>query len=220
MSAALKLALTAGMKFRPDTFPRIVADFRAYRWIGASDEWVYSVAVRDGHPSAAVAFEAWKGRLPIIMTDVRPSSSHGGAGSELAACRVHVGCEFEWRGERVECTSFGKDGAASCCSYRPRPKTGYAPRKILHRYVITRDAVLQERKDKAERAAAVAWFVWLKDAGHVGDSYVKSVLGVKTMKAFAAMPVEKLRRAVKKTEAHTKQFIRDHKPKVDHEADL
>lgn len=90
MRQALFLALTSGMEFADDDFAVMSSRFNSGRWLGCDIESFYRIAVELGDSRAWKAFEKANGRKPFI----------------LDGTRMFVGREFEWRGDRVKCTSF------------------------------------------------------------------------------------------------------------------
>jgi hypothetical protein len=136
--------------------------FNPDRWVGETMEHYYRMAVIVGNRSAIETYEAWVARKPIIADEVQMQGryyygneggyTHGEAGTRKRE-RLVIGCQFVYRGETVEVTSFAA-GAANCCSYKPQEKDerGYdkGPRKIMHRYTVTPESI---RLDRAERKA-------------------------------------------------------------------
>jgi hypothetical protein len=114
-------------------------------------ETLYTLAVRSGNRTFCEEYERFTGRPPIIADDVNDRQKD----------RLCVGSKFTWKGEQVEVTSFAKDGAAVACSYteiRPaevcptcRCFRSMGKTKILHRYRITRDDVIADRKERNDR---------------------------------------------------------------------
>lgn len=166
MHAALTLAIGSGMEFTKQDWG--LAGFNAGRWVGETMEVYYRMAVIVGNRSAIESYEAWIGRKPIIADDVNMQGryhynsergyTHGTTGRRQRE-RLVIGCQFSYRGETVEVTSFTKDGAAVCCSFKSREKDsrGYekGPKKVLHRYVVTPELVQAERAEKKEKLKAV-----------------------------------------------------------------
>ena len=101
MRAALSLAVGARFKFDKGDFAHIWAAYNTAYWIGDNPEWVYAEAVAVGNLSAAVSYEAWKGRKPIIADNVRPTSS---TFAHCTSCRkrerLAVGFRFPWKGHQ------------------------------------------------------------------------------------------------------------------------
>jgi hypothetical protein len=150
MHSALTLAIGAGMKFFPGDFSAINEDFRGGYWLGATSEWAYTLAVAVGNKSAIDAYEGYKNRGPFIADNVEPGSnySHEGflhlSGTRQRA-RLALGFKFPWRGETVNVTSMPRgDGPVIACSYKGNPSD--YPSKILHRYKITREGIIEERR--------------------------------------------------------------------------
>lgn len=100
MSAALRLAISTGMRFNPDDFQRFSEDFRSGRWIGDS-EWCYSAACgsdrgdHGGNPSAVQAYEKYRGRKPFIVLKEAPRYHYGSKKSDGPKVRLSVGETFD-----------------------------------------------------------------------------------------------------------------------------
>lgn len=189
MRKALQLAIGAGFEFVKADFENL-SKFRSGYWIGDSDEWVYSMAIAEGNYSAAVAFEQWKGREPIIADNVDPGerhSSYAHMSGKRAKERLHVGCHFEWHGEKVKVTSFTDKGDAVACVYHPAEGEYGRESKIKKRYTVTRELVIQERAERKQRAAIVEELISLK----LNGEKCRSAFGVTTMKEVEAMPFKK-----------------------------
>jgi hypothetical protein len=162
MGQALLLAIGSGMEFVRTDWD--LSGFNPGRWVGETMERYYRMAVIVGNRSAIETYESWVNRKPIIAdkVDLRGRYSrvggytHGDVGIRKRE-RLVIGCTFWYRRETVEVTSFAKDGAAVCCSYKPKENdergcdTGRL--KILHRYVVTAELI---QKDRAERKATRA----------------------------------------------------------------
>lgn len=91
----LMLAITSKMVFEPGDFAAIVERYNGGYWLGddARIEDRYRCCIEHGHPSAAVAFEAWRRRPPF----------------EIDGKRVYVGKFFDWEGVNYRCTSITND---------------------------------------------------------------------------------------------------------------
>jgi len=143
MYAVTCLAIEYGLRFDVGDFQAIERRFRIGYW-GGNDrhmlgEGFYSLACatwkcgggrcHGPNRSAAIAFEAWKGREPFIAR-VSPRSP--------ASHRIAIGTKFHWYRDRVTCTSFAEDGLSlTACSYAE-----YAARsKVLTRKRITHDGI-------------------------------------------------------------------------------
>ena len=160
MHNALCLAIGSGMEFTKEDWH--LSGFNPDRWTGETMETYYRAAVVVGNRSAIETYEAWIGRKPIIadyvnMRGIRGYSyggeggyQHGDAGTRKKE-RLVIGASFSYHGEDVEVTSFTKEGAAVCCSYKPREKDahGYAkgPQKILHRYTVMPESIQADRAE-------------------------------------------------------------------------
>ena len=107
---------------------------------------LYTIAISAGNKSYCLEYERYANRRPIIVDNVNGRKRD----------RLCIGSKFEWKGERVEVTSFNKDGHAIACSrqavddYELCALCGHCVRaardKIKHRYVISPAAVKAERK--------------------------------------------------------------------------
>lgn len=163
LADALRLAIESGMEFHIEDFQLIAKEFHSGYWIGADTEWIYSTAVAVGNASAWQAYERHKGRKPFIIPWARGGTGfRGGGGRTLSGTlpRVIIGSRFEWKGERVEVSSFNDEkGYLTALSHvrtegKECPKCHrlieYPKLKILHRYTITHADV---RAAKAERKA-------------------------------------------------------------------
>lgn len=197
MRKTLALAIGAGFKFTAADFKNLDA-FRAGYWLGADEEWCYSLAVAEGNYSAAVAWEEHKGREPIIWNNVTPAVRHDNDGGFAHTSgvreseRLHVGCYFSWKGyDRVKVTSFNADGAAVAVAYKKGDGLYDNERKVLKRFTITRADVRAERAERKQREAVI------KEFGDGKDSEVDFAkeFGVKTMKGLRAMPFKAFMRA-------------------------
>ncbi|HXH93834.1 MAG TPA: hypothetical protein VNN25_19805 [Thermoanaerobaculia bacterium] len=201
MAGALRLAIGAGFPFSEDGGDfAALGEFRSGYWMSDSEEWVYSMAIVEGNLSAAKAYEVWKGREPIIADEVDPGRSHGfihGTGTRQTE-RLHVGCYFPWKGERVKVTSFAADGSAVACSYHPGDKDGYHhEHKIKKRYRITRETVIEDRADRRERKKLHADLLKMKDAG-VDIGPALDGIGAKSQKEYEVVPVKRIRECVER----------------------
>jgi hypothetical protein len=123
MREALAFVIKYGFEFAREDFALLAqhpsnAGFNFGYWCGndghMTGESFYRLAVQSKHryganPSAALAFEHWKGRTPfLIRRDPKLKTPS----------RVAVGTSFEWYGERLTCTSFSETGDhLTACSY-------------------------------------------------------------------------------------------------------
>lgn len=146
LQEALSLAIRSGMKFEPDDFKIIDKRYSPEYWmrIGSDDgEGYFQTAVVSNNVSAAVAFEAWKGRKPILWDRIRTQNT-----TYESPKRLFIGAWFEWEGEWVCVTKFlNEDDSIRACSYEQKPKAYYLEsHKVVHRYVLTRDEIHKARK--------------------------------------------------------------------------
>jgi len=154
MSAALNLAINAGLIFDRDDFARFAKEFRSAYWIGSSGgERYYSTAVRTGNLSAAQAFEHWCQRPAFIADDVYPGNHDGfkhGIGRRQRE-RLAVGFSFPWKNHgRVVVTSFSHDGAClTACAYSEWKLN--ETQKVTKRFRITVTDIQADRKKRKER---------------------------------------------------------------------
>jgi hypothetical protein len=209
MRAALQLAIGC-FQFSDDDFARIETDFRYNRWNNENcGEDDYAMAVAENNVSACLSFERWKGRKPFIARDVEPRChrqlSHS-VGTRQT-CRLCLGARFFWRGEEVTVTSISWDRVVAC-SYRVKKDTNYQRQKVLHRYTITREALLKER----HRTQLVEQIIAAADPAR--NAILKSLqLSRKsTWRDVANVPIERLREAVEKfCGEEVKTFLEDDK---------
>jgi hypothetical protein len=200
MRKALTLAVGAGLEFAAKDFGAMT-QFRPDHWVGESWEWVYSLAVAEGNTSAAVAFEEWKGRPPIIADGVYPGSRHTSFAHKAGLRqqeRLHVGCYFRWQGLKVKVTSFTAEGEAVACSYHPAKGQYDHERRVARVFKITREAVIENRAERKEKAAIQKELLQLITEGRVDNKKIIDSLGAKTKDEFDALPVAKVRRVATK----------------------
>jgi len=208
MASALHLAICSGFKFDVGDFAAINLLFRFGYWGGAWGggfaEQFYTSAVAADNLSAAQSFEAWKKRKPIIADKVRHGDSRfRHSDSSRAKGRLCISCKFTWKGESVTVTSMAEgETKATACSYKP--DTGYSSKgggclKILHRYTITPEAIIADRDERKERIAIKERAIKLPNI----DKFTKR-LGIKTMRDFACISIEKLRKAIEAEEKQQK----------------
>ncbi len=89
-----------GMVFDRYDFVRLDEAYGSSRWMergkGLGGTWeypaetFYAQAVMAGNESAAESWEEWRGRTPFL----------------LRGARAYVGCQFEWGGQKVRCSSI------------------------------------------------------------------------------------------------------------------
>lgn len=204
MAAAMRVALGA-FKFEPGDYATAMKEFNGGRW--CDPEGSYATAVANGNLSACVSIEKYIGREPIIADDVKMGHVYQ-ANTHLIGDRqkerLHVGCSIRWKGETVKVTSFS-GGAAIACSYKRVGEmkacdkcghtTEWPKEKILHRYTITREAVIAERAERKRKVEIWGRLVDLK-AGEL----VKGELGSTNRDVFDRQPLKKLEKILAKAE--------------------
>jgi hypothetical protein len=137
---ALKLSVEAGFVFAPDDFSYVIEHYRSQFWIGESDEWFYAEAILNENKSAIDSFEKRHSRQPVIADNVSLYLGHHYV--DRKRCRLAVGFEFSYGGERPRVTSFGDGHLVACTSKDDR---------IVRRLTLTRDDIVA---DRAQRKAA------------------------------------------------------------------
>lgn len=153
----LFLAVKIGLEFREGDINEISKRFRGGYWMGSDFESFYTCAVVYANRSAWKAYEAHTKRTPFIWTPATLRDRWGGGGQGIKnPPRLTVGCEFQWKGERVTVTSFNDDKGylvAQSYSHMDRkncPKCGnqteWGKSKIMHRYTITHEDIKAEKK--------------------------------------------------------------------------
>ena len=174
MRQALMLAVESGMRFGIDDIRVIYKEYRGGYWMGDL-EGFYRQAGFYRNPSAWQAFEAYQKRKPFLWKPaVVKSYLDRGHGQDANPPRLVVGAEFEWKGEKVNVTSFhdGDDPYLTACSrekvggYESCEKCGRIssyPRdvfkrrhKITHLDLLEARHALQEAKAEAETARVTA----------------------------------------------------------------
>jgi hypothetical protein len=116
------------------------------------------------------AIESYLGRTPLIADDVDAADDWQNRNTHLVSTRqrerLHVGAKFPWKGETVTVTSMGTDSATACsyakeeyvrCELCNGYKSG-GSNKLLHRYTITRDAIIAERAEQKRRKEIITEF--------------------------------------------------------------
>jgi hypothetical protein len=167
MRDALTLAIGSGMRFDAEDWLAIQTKFRSAYWTGVNGfEWAYSLAVAIGNDSVYESLESHFGRPPFIADAVTPGSEYchtpwlHGCGGMRDRERLALGFEFQWKGEACKVTSFRGD-CVIACSYTPSKgevcpqcnrSLNWSRDKLLHRYLITRDAIIADRAERKERA--------------------------------------------------------------------
>jgi len=172
MNDALRLAITACMKFDLDDFRRIADDYRFGYW-GGNDrhmlgEQFYCDAVEAGNRSACAAFEHWKARKPFIYWPMFDRLVEG-------EDRLALGSLFPWDKQEAKVTSFTADGKALvACTYPTEEDKrtiraafslakvedpDKAPREpkypdIKNRYTITHEALQKARRELRKKLQA------------------------------------------------------------------
>jgi len=144
MLGAVRLAITAGLRFDPTDLERPGGLGYGYTHLGewAREEHFYSEAIGAGNGSFFRAYEYWKDRKPFLLGGKRIGVSAYGDG-----VYSHRGGDFEWEGVTVRCSSFAEDG-----SYL----TAVSVRDSHHRFRIRREDLKaveagvreQERQEK------------------------------------------------------------------------
>lgn len=151
LDAALRLAITYGLEFQPEDFKKLADWYDGFASPVAlmhPEERHYAMACgRErgiNNVSAAIAYEKYMDRKPFL---VRQSPE------VKTPTRVYVGCQFEWHGQPVTCTSFKSDGSKlTACTYKdgaekPACESGgeggypIRPQKIDRRFFITHDDI-------------------------------------------------------------------------------
>lgn len=196
MRAALELAIGCGLEFELGDYAHILSAYNTRKWIGASDEWVYTLAIAVENGSAIASFEAKKVRQPIIADKVH-LEDHSGfihtSSINRDRCRLCVGASLPWRGAKVFVNSFG-DGYVNACSYKD---TQSYRGPIDKRFKITRDDIVQERAERKERDALLGQLQVAIDKG-VDRKKVLKALGVKSRDNLNQIALVKLREVVAK----------------------
>jgi hypothetical protein len=205
MSAALELAIGSGFRFATGDFLTTSESFRFGYWGGADNggfaESFYATAVKVDNMSAIQAFEAWKGRGPLIVDDVACEQygrwSHGGGKRKKG--RACVGCRFPWNGETVTVTSMPRgDAPLVACSYEKTDDGRQG--KILHRYKITAADIQADRAERKERDSLLARAMATVDPGRIGLR-----LRVETREELYRVPLVKMQKVVEAMEAEDKR---------------
>lgn len=135
MGDALRLAITANLRFEAGDIHEIVRSCRAQYWMNSESQ--FASAVERRNTSACQSFEACFGRGPFIWNSYR----------------IAVGSDLIWDGVLCKVTSFGKGSddpkvdSIIACSY----KSGGYPTKIDRRFTVTRHAL--RAAEKARKAA-------------------------------------------------------------------
>lgn len=211
MQRAVNVALGA-FAFEPGDWKIIATEFRSGYWLDT--ERGYTSAILNGNSSAVASIEAYLGRTPLIADDVDPADDWQNRNTHLVSTRqkerLHVGARFPWKGETVTVTSMGKD-SATACSYakeeyvRCKECKGYksgGKQKILHRYTITRDAILAERAEQKRRAE-----IW--DAMHKLPRKVQAELRIALAKLHIVSRADFNRAPLVKLEKVLAKFVEE-----------
>lgn len=159
MARAMNLAISSLMRFDRGDFAKAQERLRIRYWsyqdnAHNSAEHFYALAVERGNISACRSFEAWKDRPPFIADGVcfRYPGHAPAYHPDRKRCRLFLGAAIPWKGEMVRITSFAPDGShVVACSYA---ETGRYPTKIRHRFRITRQDLLADRRRRKEQKAA------------------------------------------------------------------
>ena len=209
MQRAMSVALGA-FEFELDDYGDICrGDFRVGYWLDC--ERAYTSAVVNGNTSAVLSIEKHLGREPIIADDVDPPDYWQDRNTHLVGTRqrerLHVGARLMWKGELVTVTSMGQD-SATACSYKTTMEAQICPTcrhcrfgektKVLHRYTITREAVIANRADRKRRKE-----IWDRLAAareNDSDGVIDSLkaIGVATVADFDKAPLKKLEKVLAK----------------------
>ena len=150
MQTALSLAIGSGFEFDLDDVCYVREHYRSSRWLGDSDEWIYSEAIAVGNLSAIRSYEAAKGREGIIADDVDLNITRN-AYLHLSGTRKRerlcVGATFTFGNERPKVTSFAEDGSyVNACLYT---KVDEYREKISKRLKISRIGIIEDRKARS-----------------------------------------------------------------------
>ena len=181
MGKALRLAIYAGMEFHVTDFGKIMADFRGGRWgCYGSDAWEskFRLACEENNRSAAISFEAWKGRKPFTIEEPHTDTP----------TRIYVGRRFEWNGATVICTSFGGDGSyITAVEYRTDTKQ--YEHKVKRRSRITIADIREVRRKQKQYKTLVDRFnkEVNSDTGKRFVSRFRKATGIKTDKQWDAV---------------------------------
>lgn len=166
MYTALSLAIGAGLKFDASDFDYIYkapsygdGGFNGGYWVGAEDEWIYSMAIENGNSSAWTAWEERKNRKPFFANDVegrRWSSGYLHTNQmQSKRCRLAVGFSFPLDNRRWFVTGFDdKAGILRAALYERNVQEGKPKklRKFSHEEIAS--LFPAPKKDKAKAATA------------------------------------------------------------------
>lgn len=153
----LFLAVKIGLKFGDGDINEIAKRFNGGYWFGDDFEVFYTCAVVYSNRSAWKAYEARYKRVPFIWTPATLNDRWGGGGKGITnPPRLTIGCDFQWKGEKVIVTSFNDEKGYLVAQSYSRSKDAKCPEcgqqtvwgkdKILHRYTITHDDLKAEKK--------------------------------------------------------------------------
>ena len=202
MRNALELAIGSGFEFAAADVKYIRSNYRSHFWIGETDEWIYTLAVKVGNMSAIKSFEKYKDREPFIAAKVEVGSN--GDYLHLAGNRqkerLAVGFNFMFEGRKCTVTSFAKDQSfLTAYSYKKVKcqHSKYFTDKVDKRFKVTRVALLADRADRKERGEIDARLRGAGKANGTWNAIVKT-LGVKTIEQYAEIPLGKLRKVAEK----------------------
>lgn len=191
MHDSLKLAISGGLEFDAGDMKTLFESFRSGYWIGASSEWIYTLAVADENISAVESYEAATLREPIRADDIEARVRCGMHGDNIQRGRerLFVGATFTYGAVRPTVTSFDSDGNAVACTYHKRNEGEYG-NKVLKRYRVSQEDIVRDRAERKERtAAALAMKARSDDA-----IKLLAKAGVKTEQQFAELPIAKVRK--------------------------
>jgi hypothetical protein len=199
MRESLSMAIGAGFLFAEDDIQYVFRHYNSGRWLGDSQEWIYSEAIKAENKSAIASYEKIKNRVGLIADGVTLGNSrylHSSCSTRQRE-RLFVGAEFTWRGVKVKVTSFADDQSyVNACSYKPRKEGEYSD-KIDKRFKITREDLIAERAERKERDGITASLTQAATAGASAAAILKAI-GVKSKSEMRSVPIEKLRKVAEK----------------------
>ena len=147
MQAAVKLAITAGLKFAKGDFERIAETMRIHYWSN-TEQW-YGMAINFGNASAVASIEKWKDRKPFL---IRLKENKHATPSKTRR-RLYVDARFFWKDNYVKVTSFASDQShIVACGYSGR-NTPSRRFKISHEDIVAYHSELRAAERAAEREA-------------------------------------------------------------------
>jgi hypothetical protein len=240
MHSALKLTIGAGFEFLPGDFDHIFSHYSSGRWIGESEWcYALAIFVGNVSACGSFEVSRKRLAFIADDVTPGERWSNGGwlhMVGDRKRGRLAVGFRFPWRGEKVTVTSFAADGQSlTACSYHreqipidppatkgrrvvgapmePMPKNfkdGCYTSKVKKRYVITREAIIANRKDRKRRDELLD--VVMKLDGTSREAIIVA-LNSSTQKDWDILPVAKIEAEIKKrgfsTKAHKKEKVSD-----------